>query len=613
MLTLKSILIDDEKVTSAALNDLNDRINNLGTTTYDSIPTKNSTNTVTSDEIYEYINQSDLVTAASLNNLNDRVHLIEQSTGLDDFCIVTETKPSASIETMNKIYIVGPNENDKFEWFVTKYDETNNTYVWVAVNEMEVDATRYATKNEVTELKIQTVDELGIIDTVEEGFFIVDDNYNVGLLLNEDGLFTSEIKSDVSTVGNLDNIPEPQRLIKINFITSDTLPTTKNETNPILAYGSVNIDFDGSILKKYATLEVQGASSTVYPKKNWTISFYNDKNYSEEFEFRLANMVPHSAYVFKSSWIDATHCRNIVSNRIWEQFVQSRDGYPKRETETAYDSTATDIYSRFDVGALGHVDGFPAVLYVNNEFYGIGSFNIGNKRNNYNLNKNSQTQVQMSAEDHVNFNGYMSNQWEVRNPKYPDTTQFSSVITPWFKSNSLTAANFKSTFPTTHNLQNAIDYYIFIEFLYADDCVDKNFILTTWDGAVFSFMPYDLDTTFGLWWNGTQFVEPTASVLTSTNNLTTSSVNFWNKFFNAYKEEIVARFNQLKDNKILSVDNVYNLCTNFTKRFGKDLIEDEHSKWPTIPSNSTIYTGISQIIDWTTKRLNWMDTYFVLN
>ena len=446
-----------------------------------------------------------------------------------------------------------------------------------------------------------------IVDVEEDGLYFVDEEGNIGAQLTDEGF------KAVGTVSVCDNVPRPERIVMLEFFTDDTLPTQKNDQNPILAYGRIKANFDGLEIYKYASLEVQGASSAGYPKKNWTFAFFNDAEYSDEYEFRIGTLVPHSEYVFKANWIDATHCRNIVCNRLWEQFVQSRDGYPKRETEFVYDETATDVNKRIDTGALGHVEGFPCVLYINGAFYGIGDFNIGKKRGNYNLNKSTQTQIQMQAEKHVNFLSYTANEWEIRNPKSPDGN-FTSRIAPWFASNDPTDADFKTNFPTTHNLQNAIDYLIFIEFIYADDCVDKNFQLTTWDGEVFSFMPYDLDTTFNLWWDGSKYTDPSdPSVVHSTNNVTQSAMNFWDGFLTAYNTEIVARYNDLKAKGIISVDNIYNLCTELSRKYGKDLYQQEYAKWSTVPSNTNIHTSVPQILDWCEDRIAWMDTHFSNN
>lgn len=457
----------------------------------------------------------------------------------------------------------------------------------------------------ISDHALQLLREAGVggdmIDVNENGFFVVDKYYNIGFGVTSSGLIAPNISGGASSS---DSFPRPNSIITIKYTTSMPLPESKGT----VIEGSVSVDFgNGTSLHKFATLEVQGATSQRYPKKNWTLGFFNDSGYQDEYKFRLANMVPHDEYVFKSSWIDATHCRNIVCNRLWEQMVVCRKGYPKRETEVVYDSSDNNVMRRMDTGALGHVDGFPAVLYVNGAFYGIGEFNIGKKRANYNMKKGNQLHILMSAEDHNDLYNYNAAEWEIRNPKNPDA-EFASRVSQWFAANALSGSAFKDSFPTYHNLQNAIDYLLFIEFICAKDCVDKNFLLASWDGVQFSTMPYDLDTVFGLAWDGSGIIySPSQSVLIDSGGA--SGRGYWEKVKGAYGSEISARYAELRQD-IFTLDNLYSLLTNFNKVYGLDLYEQEFAKWPTIPSNTVCYTGIPQIMDWLATRIAWMDANY---
>lgn len=57
-------------------------------------------------------------------------------------------------------------------------------------------------------------------------------------------------------------------------------------------------------------------------------------------------------------------------------------------------------------------------------------------------------------------------------------------------------------FDKYYDRTNVVDWYLLVEFTAAADLLDKNSILTTWDGTQYCWMPYDLDTTFGLHWAG---------------------------------------------------------------------------------------------------------------
>ena len=110
---LYTVIVDNEEVTAAALNDLNDRMINVengmvnfseqdpifsnspassitssnisswnakqDALTFDSVPTENSDNLVKSGDLYTVITQNEFVAAAALNDLNDRVEVLEEN------------------------------------------------------------------------------------------------------------------------------------------------------------------------------------------------------------------------------------------------------------------------------------------------------------------------------------------------------------------------------------------------------------------------------------------------------------------------------------------------------------------------------------------------------
>ena len=91
---LYTVIVDNEEVTSAALNDLNDRLIETDTNisalysvisnissyfVFDSIPTENSDNLIKSGTLYTVITQNEYVAATAINDLNDRVMVLESS------------------------------------------------------------------------------------------------------------------------------------------------------------------------------------------------------------------------------------------------------------------------------------------------------------------------------------------------------------------------------------------------------------------------------------------------------------------------------------------------------------------------------------------------------
>lgn len=406
----------------------------------------------------------------------------------------------------------------------------------------------------------------------------------------------------------MDSYPKPHNIITVKFVTEDPIPTTKDEENPILAHGNVEVNIDGNMIKKYATIEVQGKSSANKPKKNFTFAFYNDSEESESYSFQLGGMVAHSEYVYKANYIDPTQVRNVGANRLWDQMCFAKKKHPFRGSEGVYD---------IETGALCHVDGYPCVVYINNQFYGIGSWTIGKKNVNYDMTKTTQTQIQMQAEPRTNMVTYNSTQWEIRNPKTPDD-QFATRIAPWFTDNAKNGDSFKNDFTNHHNLENMIDYFLFAEFLYAEDILDNNMMLTTWDCNEFFLLPYDLDTIFGLYYDGGginpsnkgSVVYATLPNKSNPSGAITklSTQDYWIKFKTAFLEEIKSRYTELKQLNIFSVSNICKIINELEQPYGLTLFNMEKTKWGS--SGTFAITNKKQILDWVKGRIEWMDSYY---
>lgn len=119
----------------------------------------------------------------------------------------------------------------------------------------------------------------------------------------------------------------------------------------IVKYISDNVTF-----KSYAKLKLQGDSSLNYPKKNYNITFCEDKKCLQKKNVNL-KWGEISKYTLKANWIDTTHSRNIVTAKIVSQM--------QREYGLFEDSINNAL-----------VDGFPIKVYLNEEFYGLYTLNL---------------------------------------------------------------------------------------------------------------------------------------------------------------------------------------------------------------------------------------------
>ena len=416
-------------------------------------------------------------------------------------------------------------------------------------------------------------------------------------------------------------LPVPSNVIRIDIETSNPLPVAKGTV--INTTTSINVD--GQIIKNFSTLEVQGSSSAGFPKKNWTLALFADAARTSPIEIKLGHMMPHDELVWKANLVDNTQSRNLAVNRLWDQMLLARSGFPKREVD--YVNMVGGVGLNYTpTGALGHVDGFQAVVYINKEFYGIGSLNIGKKRGNYNLASNNQKQIQLEPQGNVNYTAMPSSPTntdsglEIRRPSTwgLEAQGYYERLVAWMaKSRADMEADGIDNF---FNRQNLMDYIILAQVCDLWDHMGKNAEITTWDGQIWNFLPYDCDTVFGLWWTGT-IINPATGVewrpaanLLITQNTSEGPVGFFSKCRRIYGTDIDARYAELRHKKIIDVENITSICSELLRKFPQKLLKAEDTKWNT--GGSDTYSGlvqsssIYQINTWLTVRIAAVDAYF---
>ena len=106
---------------------------------------------------------------------------------------------------------------------------------------------------------------------------------------------------------------------------------------------------------------------------------------------------------------------------------------------------------------------------------------------------------------------------------------------------------------------------------------------------------------------------PPENLLISING-TTGANGFFSKCRRIYGADIDARYAELRNRGIISVDNITNICLEIIRKFPSELLKAEDAKWKT-DSNSN-YGGlvqsssIHQINNWLSVHIPVVDAYF---
>lgn len=382
----------------------------------------------------------------------------------------------------------------------------------------------------------------------------------------------------------------------------DALPQTKDDVIMSFRYISKTKDISG-----WCKTKAQGNSSMSYPKKNQTVKLYENADCAKKLKVDFKGWGNQNKFCFKANWIDLTHARNIVSARLWADIVKSR---------TYYGALPEELRTSPNQGA---VDGFPVKVYAGGVYQGRYTINIPKDPWMANMDDDLDNHCILCGENYgsgcfrasANING---GDWtdEVHDT-VPEAikTRWNEIIS--FVMNS-TDEEFKANLGNYFFVDSLIDYYLFGLASCGLDAFGKNQLYMTYDGRKWAAVMYDMDSTWGLWWNGATFVSSEYARSEFQDFKDGEGNLLYIRLASLFSEEIVARWKELRSGP-LSIDNVIIRFEQFTYIAPAKLVEEDYATttgggaFTGIPSKTT--NNIQQLRVFAQARLVWTNENLV--
>lgn len=385
---------------------------------------------------------------------------------------------------------------------------------------------------------------------------------------------------------------EPEELDMPKVFFNGDKPTTKTSVYATIEYISKTEHFKG-----YVDIKCQGNSSMSYPKKNYTIKMFTDETMVTKLKKDFKGWGKQSKFCLKANYIDHSHARNIVSAKLWDEIVASRTNY-----------TALPELLRTSP-CNGAIDGFPIKVYYNNTYEGVYTWNIPKDKWMFNMDDALDNHCVLCGEEYNSgcFRSANASLWSDEiHDVMPESikTSFNNFIS--FVMNS-SDDEFKANLENYVYVDSLIDYYIFQYVICGLDSMGKNQLFATYDGTKWIATSYDMDSTFGLYWNGQSFVSATYRMQEDYESMTDGRQGnlLYFRMEQLFYDEIKARYAELRAG-VLSYANIVNEFERFMDIIGKDLYAEDLTIYTGIPSGNT--NNIQQTRNYTRDRLTYVDT-----
>lgn len=362
---------------------------------------------------------------------------------------------------------------------------------------------------------------------------------------------------------------------------------------------------DEESVESYVNVKLQGSSSMGYAKKNFTIKLVKDAQETQKNKMEIVSgWGAESKYCLKANYIDHSHARNVVSAKLWGDIVRSRD---------SADETIKNLVNG------GAIDGFPIKVYINGDYQGLYTFNI--PKDGWMLGMDSETvnQAILCGEQHSGSSAFLApynnSDWSLEYATNEDDVAWieSSFNRFYYFLRDSSDAEFKEHISEYTDLNACIDYMIFIQAVCGMDCLDKNMLLVTFDGGEHWFpSAYDLDTTFGIHWNGQSFYED--NTMASVESLNSRSPSLlWKRLRAVFPDEVNERYAQLREGP-LSLENIITRFDDFCSQIPNGLYDidvngvNPAGSYYSVPQSDR--SNVNQIVTYAEKHLKYVDAAY---
>ena len=386
---------------------------------------------------------------------------------------------------------------------------------------------------------------------------------------------------------------------------SGILPTAKSqgEVNAVISYKSITSEF-----VDYATLKVQGDSSTMYPKKNFTIKLFSDSEMTVKDKRKFRNWdKARNKFVLKANWIDHSHARNIVNARLWTQIVKSRTDFSTLPVTLKESNLA--------------IDGFPVKVYNNGIYMGLYTWNLP-KDSLYGLDDEIDSNAIVQGGSNQ-YSGSILWRASTMGNKWSDETHDSmpSVISSGFNAlmnfvYTATDNDFVANFSNYADKMSIIDQYILLYVACIVDNIGKNQTFFTYNGTYWYGGMYDMDGTWGLpafnlgqGWKSAEtiFQDDYSAVVEGTGETNL----LYERVGTLFNDDIIARYTTLR-NTVLSEDNINKEFEKFMSIIPPHIYAEDYASttgggnFTGIPLKDT--NNIQQIRQFVVDRLEYVDS-----
>ena len=381
------------------------------------------------------------------------------------------------------------------------------------------------------------------------------------------------------------------KLPVINIITKDSI---KDE---IKIPGNFTYFNNDTLINSLIGVELRGNISLSFPKKNYDIETWADTVSKKSIDVKFKGLRNDDDWILDGLYNEPLRIRSVFSSKLWEDI--HKPYYAIKEPKAR------------SIVKMKYVE-----VFKNDNYLGVYALMESTDRKLLKLKKNNDSDILGELFKATSYEG---------GPSFTKAPEFKNIFPHWagfemrypiidynsYWENIYAFVNlvvngsdteFTKAIAQNINLENVIDYYIFVNLLRATDNLGKNYYLGKYDKEEpYFFIPWDLDGVMGS--------NPEGKRAPKTNDI--FSNNLFDRLIevnpNGYKEKLKSRWEALRKSEFATkalLDKIDNMYYKFSEN---KIYEREQLIWNYTYS---IEEQHSYLKEWMKDRVTYLDTYF---
>lgn len=360
-------------------------------------------------------------------------------------------------------------------------------------------------------------------------------------------------------------------------------------------------DTTGFTYASYIGVKVRGASSRNYPKKSYQLRMWTDSASYETKDETFFNMRNDDKWLLLAMWNEKVRLNNPFSHDLWlrihqlyyaEKEAKANSAIRTKYVEVFLDGNYNGVYAfsenmdRKQLALKKTKDGaVRGELYKGKEWgHGLVIFN-------------------MEGVPPFDENDLF---WDGQEMKYPKDipADWSMLHDFAYFVDESSDNDFRDKIFQKFHRENAMDYFIFLNLVHANDNTGKNIFLAKYDaGEPYFYAPWDLDGTLGFDYNGDKWNDNYERILS-------------NRFYDRlealspdnYLNDLSARWSSLRENVLdnEALKSRIDSLSNYLQTTGA--YEREQLSWQ--EESNLQPEDVDYIKEWIDNRINFLDQYF---